>query len=398
MTQRTTTSINSAPEVKTGKQHSTEIDAFYWIRIISCFAIILLHSLFASNVYFEETITEGELLWSSMVENLLMWAVPCFLMVTGVLLLDPDRDIPASRIYGRYLKRVVLALLVFTLVFQILGYLMEGEQTIIRGWLSDLFLGHSWAHMWYLYLMIGIYLMMPFYRMVVRSVVRPEGARGSSSAPDMPGSSSAPGTPGKAEAVSGCGMLDVLILLIFVFTSVTSLFRAFGVEPAFYIPTTIIYPLYLFVGYRLYHKPLPAHNAAVLTVLCSAAIVALTVMRYRTGVLTGVAEALSGSSGAAELDYLFDYYSPLVVLQSAGVFSLMCRIPAAAGSFIKTLDSCTFGIYLIHMIGIHAIMKWAGFDPYSYGPFAFILMAMLLFAVSFAITWLIRLIPGADLL
>ena len=365
MTQRTTTNTDSAPEGQTGAKRRTDIDSFYWIRIVSCFAIVLLHSLFASNVYFEETITDGELLWSSAAENLLMWAVPCFLMVTGALLLDPERDIPASRVYGKYLKRVVLALLVFTLIFQVLGYLMEGEQTIIRGWLSDLFLGHSWAHMWYLYLMIGIYLMMPFYRMIVRSAT---------------------------------GMLDLLLVLIFVFTSVTSLFRAFGVEPAFYIPTTVVYPLYIFAGYRLYQKPLPAWSAAVLTVLCSAAIVALTVMRYRTGVLTDVAEMLSGSGDAAELDYLFDYYSPLVVLQSAGLFSLACRIPAAAGSFIKTLDSCTFGIYLIHMIGIHAVMKWAGFDPYSYGPFAFALMALLLFGASFAVTWIIRRIPGEELL
>ena len=93
MTQRT--SIN-ASAAEAGRK---TIDQFSWMRIIACFAIILLHSLFASNVYFEETITKGELLWSTTAENLLMWAVPCFLMVTGVLLLDPEKDIPAGKIF-----------------------------------------------------------------------------------------------------------------------------------------------------------------------------------------------------------------------------------------------------------------------------------------------------------
>lgn len=357
MTQRTSIDITDGTPEK-GKH----IDQFSWIRIIACFAIILLHSLFASNVYFEETITDSELLWSTMWENLLMWAVPCFLMITGVLLLDPEKELTAGTIYRKYLKRVVLALVVFTLIFQILGYLMEGEQTIIAGWLTDLFLGRSWAHMWYLYLMIGIYLMMPFYRMIVKA--------------------------------ADPKLLDLLIVLIFLFTSVTSIFRAFGVEPAFYIPTTIVYPLYVFAGYRLYHRPVPTWAAVFAVILSTAGIVALTYLRFRTGVLLDIAV----SEQDANLDYLFDYYSPLVVVQSAGMFSLLNMIPAKADGFIKSLDACTFGIYLIHMIGIHAIMKWAGFDPYSYGPFAFIIMAALLFAASFVITWLIRKIPGVDLL
>ncbi|MBQ3281984.1 MAG: acyltransferase family protein [Eubacterium sp.] len=340
----------AGPNAGTGRV----IDQFSWIRVIACFAIILLHSLFAGSVYFEGSITEGEILWSGIAENLLMWAVPCFLMVTGALLLDPEKDLPVSRIYGKYLKRVVLALVVFTLIFQVIGYFMEGEQTIIRDWLADLFLGRSWAHMWYLYLMIGIYLMMPFYRMVVKA--------------------------------ADPKMLDLLIILIFVFTSVTSVFSALGYVPAFYIPTTIVYPLYVFAGYRLYKRPVAVWPAVLAVLASTAAIILMTYLRYSSEVLIDLAV----SEEEAQLDYLFDYYSPLVALQSAGIFSLMCRIPAKADAFLKSLDACTFGIYLIHMIGIHAIMKWAGFDPYSYGPFAFLLIALILFAASFAVTWIIR--------
>ena len=42
------------------------------------------------------------------------------------------------------------------------------------------------------------------------------------------------------------------------------------------------------------------------------------------------------------------YNSPLVVMQSAAVFSLMLRIKRKAGKLIENIDRCSFGIYLIH--------------------------------------------------
>lgn len=48
--------------------------------------------------------------------------------------------------------------------------------------------------------------------------------------------------------------------------------------------------------------------------------------------------------------------------------------------------------------GIHLVMKWMGWNPYMYGPFAFLMLAIVFFAVSFALTWLIRKIPKIGLL
>ena len=76
----------------------------------------------------------------------------------------------------------------------------------------------------------------------------------------------------------------------------------------------------------------------------------------------------------------------------------MMHIKAPAGRLVRMVDDCTFGIYIIHMIGIHLVMKWLGWNPYMYGPLAFLMLAILLFVVSFALTWLIRKIPKIGLL
>ena len=324
-----------------------DITQFVWIRVTACLFIVLLHTLFASNVYFEETITEGQLLATQTVEHLLMWAVPCFLMVTGALLLQPAREIPAHKLFFKYIRRIVLALVCFTLLFQILDYIAGDQPTIVRGWLSNLLQGHSWAHVWYLYLMLGIYLMIPFYKMISREA--------------------------NLKQIWG------LILILVIFVSVLPMVGFAGLECGFYIPTQLIYPVYVFAGFALFEKNVPAWLAALILAVSTAMIVLLSIT-------------------APDLE-IFGYDSIFVVAQSLALFSLLLRVKAGAPPFLRSLDDCSFGIYMIHMIGIRWMMKWIGFDPYSHGPvICFIGMVLMFFAGAYLISYALRKIPKLNLL
>ncbi|MCD8219105.1 MAG: acyltransferase, partial [Ruminococcus sp.] len=105
--------------------------------------------------------------------NLMMWAVPCFVMVTGALLLDPARNVTYTKLFRKYIPRMVIALLLFSVVFELLDTRLGGKKIGVRTFLDGIknaVLGQSWRHMWYLYLMIALYLMMPFYRKVAASL------------------------------------------------------------------------------------------------------------------------------------------------------------------------------------------------------------------------------------
>ena len=57
------------------------------------------------------------------------------------------------------------------------------------------------------------------------------------------------------------------------------------------------------------------------------------------------------------------------------------------------IDRCSLGIYLIHMIFVRLFLRYWGFNPYEGGVLAFVLLIVVIFAISFGITWLLKWIP-----
>ncbi|MGI6736267.1 MAG: acyltransferase [Anaerovoracaceae bacterium] len=333
----------------------TTIDAFVYLRIAACFGIVVLHSLFATTVYYDDSLAQGQLYGAAAAEHLLMWCVPCFLMVTGALLLDPQREVPLEKLFGRYIRRIAVALVLFTFIFQLLDFLVGENSTLIPGFFRDLIYGKSWAHMWYLYLILGLYLLLPAYKAVIDRV--------------------------------SDRALQYLIAVLLVFTSVIPVLQHFGMPVAFYISTSLVYPLYLLLGYYIHTRKMDQAMVWLLLCGCSAALVVLTALRW------------SGAGHVDGFEQLFGYASPLVVGQACGVFGLLDNIKySPAPAFWRSVDRCTFGIYLIHMIFIHWIFKWQHINPFEYGAWFFPVSAVVFFLISYAIAWAVRKIPKVDLL
>ncbi len=313
------------------------IKSFPYIRIMACFSIIILHTLFATSVYFDECMTQTQKLTSQMIQNLMMWAVPCFLMITGALLLEPAKEI-SSRKLRKYIFRVVSALISVTFLFQCLEFLFEDEETIFSGWIYNLFTGQSWAHMWYLYLMIGIYLMIPFYKMIVNQATEKQ--------------------------------LLGLISIFIIFLSILPLFRLLGVSTGFYIPTRIIYPAYLFLGYYLLKKNLPKWFLWILVLSSSILILSVTWIQWKTG-------------NSALSEVLLGYSSIPIILQSVGIYKLLTVGNFKDNKIVYAIADSTFGIYLIHMVFVRMVFKWYGFDPYTGNGFSYLPVVLLIDVVIF---------------
>ena len=59
------------------------------------------------------------------------------------------------------------------------------------------------------------------------------------------------------------------------------------------------------------------------------------------------------------------------------------------------IDSCSFGMYLIHLAILKSVIAWAGFDPYSHGGTVTVfLLAILTVAASYIIIKLLKMMPG----
>lgn len=345
------------------KLASSRVLSFSYLRTLACVAIILLHTVNVAEILYRDQLSDIQHIASMVVIYNLMWAVPCFVMVTGALLLDPARQITLRKIFSRYLVRVLGALLLFGLVFRCFDLVMNGEAfglvPVLQGFVK-VFTGQSWAHLWYLYLLIGLYLLLPFYRMIAEN--------------------------------SSAQLMRYLLLISVVFLSLLPLTRIGGVSSAFYIHTSTIYPFYLFAGYAIYHGTvkLPRTVAVGLIALGTALITVLTVLRFRLP--------------AESLDVILtSYTSILVMLQALGIFALFTqphsnrtekRTPTACGKVLLFIDQNSFGIYLIHMIWLRLVLRYLEVNPYQLGLWSFPLLVIANLILSCFITWLLRKIPG----
>ena len=302
--------------------------------------------------------TEGSMAAMSSVRNAMMWAVPCFVMVTGALLLDKSRKLTYKKLFGRLILRMVISLIVFSVLFSVFDAVLIsknfGGGTILDGLKNALF-GGGWKHMWYLYLMIALYLLMPAYRLVARS----------------------------AEKKDILYLLGVYLVFLAILPNIQTLT---GKDIGFYICVYSVYPLYLFLGYAM-HNGMIKLNAAVsalMFVIGMGAVIGLTV--YSTGRETKVGSLLGNYS-----------FIPTVIM-SAGAFGLLQTGSEREHKFIDRicteLEQCSFGIYLIHMAVLKLVFAVWKLDPFAHGGFITVLgISIAALAVSYVITKLLRYIP-----
>ena len=238
----------------------------------------------------------------------------------------------------------------------------DNAETLLSGF-YEIFSGTSWSHVWYLYLMIGIYLLLPFYHKIASN--------------------------------STAGELRYLMIVYAIFLSLVPVLKTFGISVGFYICVSAIYPFYLFCGYALRQGVWRVNRGLGLLFLLigTAAVVLFTVLKE------------NGTVKAAGVFY--GYSSIFVILQSIGVFTLFgCaadktgaprkeKSPGVFGKFVLEIDKCSFGIYLIHMIFVRGILKHTKLHPYGAGsPFVLIGLTLGIFLVSFILTWILKKIPG----
>ena len=55
------------------------------LKALACIAVVVLHSFYAANAFAADTGAQSAML---SIRNAMMWAVPCFVMASGALLLD----------------------------------------------------------------------------------------------------------------------------------------------------------------------------------------------------------------------------------------------------------------------------------------------------------------------
>lgn len=141
------------------------------LRIMATLAVIFLHTnnTILNNTQNYQLSSENKFLMSVNI-SIMNWAVPMFLIITGALLLN--KEIQMNLMVSKYIKRIVIALFLFGIPYAIMELYMDTRQLsadmIIKS-IVKVVEGNSWGHLWYLYALIGIYIILPFIKIVLNN-------------------------------------------------------------------------------------------------------------------------------------------------------------------------------------------------------------------------------------
>lgn len=138
------------------------IEYIDWLRIISAIAVIGIHiTMTQPNNYSVQEIGKSNYTILTCVYTLIQWAVPVFLMISGNLLLHSNKLTFAK--VKKMSLRMGTVLLLFGSAFAFLEQVFD-RKTLEIGMLPNSVLltlqQKSWSHLWYLYILIGIYLIL----------------------------------------------------------------------------------------------------------------------------------------------------------------------------------------------------------------------------------------------
>lgn len=313
------TKVFASKENNSNDINMASLDVLRWMATL---AVIYYHVFNAVVSYTDFGNTKYSQVWYDLLAVPLRWHVPTFLMISGALFMNTQKVVTYKAVFFKYIKRLILALLFFGFLFSMIEYYFDYKTIDIKSLaysLNNVVIGKSWSHMWYLYMMIGIYLIVPPLKIFINA--------------------------------AGTKNILYLLILLFVFVScLPEIFSYYNYKTGFYIPFSGAYILYFILGYfclyRIrYDDKLKRISAYSILVCC---------LLLFCNAVGGANLPLSTSS-------------PLICVLTVSIFVFVNSIKVSNKYLSKGRYLC-FGIYLTHMIFINFAYKYLKIQPFDYFP------------------------------
>lgn len=130
------------------------------LRVCAAFAVVFIH---VSTHYLENLIPFASFSWFGTDIELAFsrFAVPVFVMISGVFFLNPKRTLSFGTLYGKYIRRILTVLVGWALLRTAVINIWLGQAPAAE-WFKDLFISVAWY--WFLPMIIGLYMISPLLR------------------------------------------------------------------------------------------------------------------------------------------------------------------------------------------------------------------------------------------
>lgn len=330
---------------------SARLDWVDGTRSLAALAVVLLHT--AAPAVTDRTLLGGSGWWvANVLDSAMRWCVPVFVMLSGALLLAPAQQAESwSAFYQRRFSRLLIPLgfwSAFYLTYYFYRGLKEGRAVSVEGVVHLLLAGTPYFHLWYLFMLPGLYLLAPLLRQLLARLNRSQ-------------------LVWSCAAILGLACANRLFAL------------THANEPIFAGVLFLPYLGYFLAGYLLFSAP-RAINWPWPVWIISSALTALG-----CGWLAGQGQLEAGL-------YFYDNFSVTTIPMGMATFALCMRLPSCR--FFRMLAPLSLGIYLLHPLW-QDIFWQLGWRPTSRHPVLMISLLMLGTSVCSALcTALLLKIPG----
>ena len=329
------------------------------LRAMAMLAVVLLH--LSGSRLGNVAVGSAEFHILNLYDSLTHWCVPVFIMLSGMFLLDPKHPLTPAKLFFGHILRMLVALAVWGTAYALVGQVTSGGLTLesVRAALYQVALGKTHFHLWFLYMIVGLYLITPILRAFVRGASRAD--------------------------------FHWFFLLAFLFASVipTVLRLRPSQTASLWINNLNLHLVMGYVGYYVlgyYLKRFPLGRAARWAV-------------YALGLLGAAATAggtvwLSLGRGML-IQTIYNYDSPNVVLMSVAVMVFFRYVlgERPCGRAVSAAARVSFGIYLVHVFFL-ILLDRLGISVLSFTPaLAVPVLAAAVFLCSFAVAWVLSKIP-----
>ena len=351
-----------------------------YLRFISCFMVVVVHCIEPFYLGGEGTLIRNaaDAAWSAFLDSALRAAVPLFVLASSYLLFPLKYD--TGTFFRKRFVRVCIPLIIWSLLYALIPYYGSAEgfdrgDTLQRLLLN--FNSHS-GHLWFLYMLLGVYLVMPLL------------------------------SPW-AEKVSKKG--EEIFLAVWAFTTFIPFFRQAATavtgspdlwgEASWNEYGTFQY-VSGFVGYlvlghyfRKYVPEMSWKKTLAVAVPLWAVGYAITALWFWMAMPKDF--PVEGPIDiAVRMETSWQFCAAGVAMTAVAYFMVIRKMNSTGGFYRKVIlpvSGVSYGIYLMHMfflIFFHQVVSGWGLST----PVHILVTAVLTFAVSSIISRLISMIPG----
>lgn len=318
------------------------------LRTLAAMLVILLH---VSSTYVSRSVDArvyNDYFWvGNIADSFSRICIPLFVMISGRYLLGRNESVLES--YKKRAARIILPVIAWTLIYIIyrlaIGWGKQHELSLVPI-LKDTALGIPFYHMWFLYMMIGLYLAAPFLNRLLQNASRKQ-----------------------------LWMVSVIFLL-FGFLNIA--YDSFLGNAPIFLLLFINYLGYFILGFLL--------KDTTTKISSSMLVLAFVISSLLTAALSYFTARFYNNL------FFYSFLSPLVILASLSIYKLFSQTNLSPNVFSR-IAHLTLGIYLVHA-GVLDVMIYLldrlkitfQSNPLFMIGLEFLLVAIISIAIAFLIS------------